>query len=1222
MLTQDSGGGRGIKTKLVTLATAVALSGAAVVVPFAAVADHTTAHTIQQLSAQITALQAQLAALSGGGSPSGGGAACTFTRSLTIGSRGTDVTCLQDYLTSTGHFTYAGGSTGYFGPVTRSSVSAWQAANNVSPTAGYFGPISRGKYNSLVAGGGTVPPPTGGAPVPPPPPPPPGDALPVPSPVAGTGLTVAAGDQPASALAPALAARVPATRVKFMAGTDGDVTVKSLTVERQGLADDSSIDAVLLLDEDGTQIGLNKTLNALHQVSLNESFTVKAGQTKTVTVAFNRPAAGSNAGQTVKFAVLAVDAGTATVSGSLPITGNSMTINESLSIGTLASPSRGTEDPGAARTSLEVGTKTFKATGARWTVGSAEPVMLEQIRFYQAGSAASGDLKNVQVWAKGAAYNTTVSSDGKYYTAMFKPAIEFDKGAVVDLTASADIEGGSDRTIDLDIQRRTDVVVKGKTFGYYIVAANGSSANTSTQGEGFTSTEPYYDAYAHTVSAGSLRFEKTNGVPSGNVPVDASNTKLGSFGLEAKGENVQVSSFKLSFTLSTGEAGTQVDNVAIYNKNDVVVAGPKDVGSDTTVTFSDTWTVPTGYNEYTVKGKLTTDFEEADTIQGSVDPDGDITAKGETTGLTITASPTSSTTLNTMTVRRASLAVTMGDSPSASNVVRGVNGFLFSKIQYDATASGEDLRITSQQLTFTTASGGDTDEVNNCVMFNGATALNTGGNVVNPGSDATAVNTAETETFTLDNNLFITRGTVGLIDVKCNVSSNFPANGTIRVGVANTTDDTVVVGKGTGASVTETITTNSGPIMTIRSVGTLAVELDASSPSERFGIAGKTDVIAAAFKLSTTYEDMKMQKFGFFLATTTASTSDVVKVTFWDGATKVGEGVFTSGTFVATSTFTTDFIVPKDGNKILTAKVDLISAASIGIKAAGGGTSGGNSGHLVVINYDGFRTGATEAIGQSSGSTVTTSTRSDTASRGMRIVKAYPTLERLSVPTNTLSAGVMVLYRFKVTAPADGDIALYRVTFNVSRPTNGATTSLFNLYGYTDSGFSTAAYAANPLNANDVDCVGSSSMEQGGNDTCSANNDQGAAGDEDRNKFMTVASSSDVSIFFDPLTNIASTPNSAAINIPSGATRYFELRATIVSTTTDTLSVALKGDASFRGLVQGDSLGIADTIATSSDFTWSPNTTTTAATSTNDWLNGFLIPGLPTTEMGAQTFSR
>ncbi|TSC88940.1 MAG: DNA topoisomerase IV subunit A [Parcubacteria group bacterium Gr01-1014_2] len=82
--------------------------------------------------------------------PPTSGTAFNFTRSLTLGSRGTDVKALQDYLTSTGHYKYSGGSTGIFGPVTQTAVAAWQKANDLSPAVGYFGSLSKAKYLELI----------------------------------------------------------------------------------------------------------------------------------------------------------------------------------------------------------------------------------------------------------------------------------------------------------------------------------------------------------------------------------------------------------------------------------------------------------------------------------------------------------------------------------------------------------------------------------------------------------------------------------------------------------------------------------------------------------------------------------------------------------------------------------------------------------------------------------------------------------------------------------------------------------------------------------------------------------------------------------------------------------------------------------------------------------------------------------------------------------------
>lgn len=81
--------------------------------------------------------------------------ACSFTMDLTVGSTGTQVTCLQTELIAAG-YSIPAGATGYFGSQTKAAVSAWQSANNVSPTYGYFGPISQAKWLTTMGSGGTV----------------------------------------------------------------------------------------------------------------------------------------------------------------------------------------------------------------------------------------------------------------------------------------------------------------------------------------------------------------------------------------------------------------------------------------------------------------------------------------------------------------------------------------------------------------------------------------------------------------------------------------------------------------------------------------------------------------------------------------------------------------------------------------------------------------------------------------------------------------------------------------------------------------------------------------------------------------------------------------------------------------------------------------------------------------------------------------------------------
>lgn len=108
----------------------------------------TVEEKIAAIQAKIIELQTRIAELLGQ-APSTLAPVSRFQRDLYLGAMGDDVRALQDYLTSTGHFNYEGGSTGYFGPITKAAVAAWQEDNGVSPTIGYFGPISRAKYSEL-----------------------------------------------------------------------------------------------------------------------------------------------------------------------------------------------------------------------------------------------------------------------------------------------------------------------------------------------------------------------------------------------------------------------------------------------------------------------------------------------------------------------------------------------------------------------------------------------------------------------------------------------------------------------------------------------------------------------------------------------------------------------------------------------------------------------------------------------------------------------------------------------------------------------------------------------------------------------------------------------------------------------------------------------------------------------------------------------------------------
>lgn len=1116
-----------------------------------------------------------------GTTPSGTG--YTFTRNLRQGDTGEDVKQLQMLLNRSADTQVAasgagspGNETTFFGPATRAAVVKFQnkyASEVLAPVGltagtGFVGASTRAKLNAL-SGTATTPGTTT-----------PGTTTPAPT---GTGLTVSRPAQPADSLAPASAARIPFTRFTVTAGSDGAVVMNSVTVERTGLAVDSNFSGVVLVDENGTQIGIAKTLNSNHQATIGEAVTIPAGQSRTFTVAANRSSSG-NSGEVASFDVVAINT-SAAVSGVLPIRGASHTINTTLSIGSVTM-ARGSLDPGANQTK-EVGTTGYTFSSIKITAGSAEDITLKSVRWNQTGSAGAGDLKNVKTVVDGTEYDTVLSADGKYYTTVFPGnGIVIAKGFNKDVSIRGDIEGGSDRTVDFDIAKRTDIYLVGNLYGYGITPPLASSA-ASADGAAFNNADdPYYDAAQVTISKGTMTVSVWTAVSAQNIAINQANQPLGGFSVDVKGESISVA--QMVFNISTT---TSVTNITLVDGNGAVLAGPVD-SSGNTVTFTDTVTFPIGVTNLTLKGKLSTDWFNNGTFQASTTPSSDwTTVTGQVTGNSITPSPTSAVTALQMTAKSGALTISVSSVPIAQTVIAGAQQFEFARYIMDATASGEDVRVTTIPLYYDTT--GTRTDLTNCQLYDGATSVTTGSNIKNPATSDTASSTS----FTFDGTgLTIPKGTSKTLSLKCNVRTGVTSQ--YWWGLDGSATMTAS-GLTSGQSITPTLNDANGQVMTASSGGSLTVVLDANSPGYKIVAGGTTNVELARFKFSATSEDIDLKQVALFM-TGGASNTPVdlvnreVKLYTTEG-TLVSTAVFPTDDYATSSTISAgSFRIPKDGSKVLVVKGDIAAISASGPLTA--------SGDLLTVDYDGDNEGVNGnyGIGVASGANVTPAS-DRTSSSGVRIMKAYPVLAKVALPSNTLQTGAdKVLYRFKVTA-VNGDVALYKFTFDVGSSTVSATTSTFGLYSFTDPAYSNA------------DTTFSS--------TGILNGSNGFIGDDGTTGTISGAL---VEVYMDK-----TGPNSATTTylIGSGQTRYLELRATVSSVETgtgsETISVSLSGDAAFptncanlmcsTTEVEGD---------THDDFIWSPISTTTQNTIGDlDFTNGYQVEGLPGTNMTAESLT-
>lgn len=897
------------------------------------------AQTLESLQAQIQALLAQIAALQGGTTGGTSGAACTtFTRNHSQGNTGGEVMAIQKFLNSMSDTRVAasgagspGNETSYFGPATRAAVVKFQnkyAADILTPVGlsagtGYWGASTRAKANALCA---STPPGT-----------PPGTT---PPPTTGGNLIIGAGAQPANSLAVMGAARVPFTTFTLTNTTGSAVTVSGITVERTGLAKDTNFASVVLIDSAGNQIGNSKVLGSTHQAIIGDTFTIAAGATMTYTVAANiDPDAGDvNGGEIASFAVVGVNT-TATVSGSLPITGASHTLNDTLVLGS-ATVARGPTDPAADDSSEEVGSQDKIFSALKVTAGSAEDLRVNSIRWNQSGSAAPADLSGVEVLVDSVSYPATVSSDGKYYTATFGSGIIIAKGLAKEFVVRGDIVGGAGRTVAFDIYRATDVFVTGTTYGYAVTPNDGDTGTeTAAEGTWTDGTTPVYDAYDVTISAGSISsVSRSDVVKTGNIAEQVAATPLGSFAITIAGEPITVTTVKFGLQI-TEASGTDVDgdditSITLVDQNGVVLAGPVD-GSATaytptggsanegSVSFSSV-TFPVGTTVVTVKGQLGTDWAATDTVQIQVNPTDWTGATGQVTGNNITFS-SALATANTQTVQAATLSATTLPTPIATSIVAGVVDFVFMHGLLDAADSGEDIRVTAIEVT--DAGTGDVNFVDNVELWADLTSANSSrGDKYETKVSNTTQLTASTTNITLTT----------VIDVPKNTQVEFAMVGDLNSAAINTTtfvfdigstNGVTGTGKTTGTSASDASPTGSGQTMTVSSGGTLTVTEDSSSPTfsvQQIYLDNTTsEQTLAVFKLAANnIENLEVDSFTIGQGAGTTNNESVREYRFYKGSDTTPFKTILNDAQATTTVTVSDgvLVIPKNGDVKVTVK--------------------------------------------------------------------------------------------------------------------------------------------------------------------------------------------------------------------------------------------------------------------------------------------------------------
>lgn len=771
---------------------------------------------------------------------------------------------------------------------------------------------------------------------------------------AGTGVTVAlASDTPAAvttlvdttALGAVEQAQalIPVTKLNFTAAADGDVAITTLKFKRAGVPSADTDFAEFYLYDGATLLAKYSSISTGVLTFTNAAglFTVTKGTTKAVTlkVSLDKDAANSRAYNFSVNAASDITTNGAAVSGSFPMTGNTMSTATVTDLGKLTvahSLNSSAPDPGT------VGHTLWKFTLA----GVDQDISIEKMKFTMIGTASVGDITNFKLDVAGTQIGSTVASMASDKTITFDLTTPYviAKGNTKTVSLKGDIVGGTSRTYQIYLYDKEDVVAKDVQYGVYL---------TPNQADTWTKVQA---AAATTINAGALTVSKNTTSPTGNVAKDATNVEIGKFDFKSTGESIKIDSIVASTTLG-GDQGLY--QVKLYvDGSQVGTAQNLTDGDGSTFSLSNSFIIPAGGTKTLVakadmktsaNGALTANSSftfTLNTVNYTKQTSGGTASVGNITG-------------NTLTVRTGALAVAKNSSfgDRSATIPTGTVSATEAKIgSFVVTAgTGEAIDVTS----FTLKDGGYplANNFQNMKLKNGTTQL---GNTISNLNSATS-----TYDFSPSTAIRVLAGAQYVVDIYADIKGA-PTNSAVNF-IAAIVDSVSATGVTTSQDASATSQSLWLQSAYIASNGTLRVSVDADTTLADQLVMGTTDVELAKFKFEAgSSETVNISEI--IVSDFSTGTGTIMNLSLYDGATKLAGPVqFGATTNVANARFSVSLAIAPSTSKTLTVKGDVATYD-------GGGTAG--SAHQIGIMVD---TGlaATETInarGASSGTSLLMST--------------------------------------------------------------------------------------------------------------------------------------------------------------------------------------------------------------------------------------------------------
>lgn len=933
--------------------------------------------TIEELLAQIAQLQAQLMALQGTGTGTGSApAACsgiTLSRTLVKGSTGDDVKCVQALLNTDASTQIAttgvgspGSETTYYGNLTVAAVKKFQAKYGTG-SLGTVGPLTRAKMNTMLSSG------TGGSG---------GTVTPIPT---GTGLTVAlSATNPASGTVVDGQALYPLARLTFTNGDNAEVKVTMLKLKRYGVSADASITNTYLFDgatrlTDGAAVS-STIINFNNTSGL---FMVPAGGSKTISILAD---VNGDSGETMGVQVVAstdVTTNASSVNGTFPVSGNLHT----LATGTLAGVEfNATTTPSSAAT---IDPQNDYTVWQNSVIVTTRAVDMTRISFRKTGSIKDSDLQNFRLYVDGVQVGSAIPNI--VLSANNESLITFDLAAspkrleagtrVVKLVA--DIIGGSSLKFTFNLWSSSDVTVVDTQYMANVLPdliSNGTFTKRSTA--------------EMTVGSGTITFTKKTDSPSGNIVDGASNALLAKFEVKAAGEKVKIENLYVSARVNTAAVSGL--------RNGMLLANGVQIGSTTTLydpddSSFDYTTFNLGSSLIVEPGSPVTLEVRADVFDtGTSDTTNSIVsdstiqvviegsstfnnATGQSSATTIDA-PASDVSANTLTVAQGSLSLSKYSAYTDQTAVQPLTAYKLAHYTLTANTT-EAVNMTNINVTLDEVSS----YISNLYVKYGDQTTSTKASITAASNDWSVNYTIPTGT-TID---MIVYG-----DVATGNGQN--GSGIVTMAITGTTVSSAVAANASAVN-SQTTTYTTGSFVTAF----------ANTPQNQ-AVSGNQQVEAGRFKFTSSYQKYTITELRFNGETSATAADDeaiINNAILKDGSTVIKTVPFNDnlGYFNFTGL---SIDVPASTSKTLTLVWDLA------IPSATASTSGVDArAELQYIKY------------QDPNGTVTTDSTTTREANRTIVYRAVPTISQVDLVNNTIANGqVLDLYKFKVTAPLQGEI--------------------------------------------------------------------------------------------------------------------------------------------------------------------------------------------------------